>query len=148
MPALGLDPAAFACVAAAGPKGGGRANIPKGAWSGAAVRCVASASRLSASITASDKHLGRSAAHFLGHTVSCLMSGIGVHCMALNMAMVTISFEGAITEDERARTSPAKSSKIPFCGKRWLVSKLVKTASASTLADAVACCPVGPWGPH
>ena len=64
----------------------------------------------------SDKHLGRSAAHFLEHTVSCLMSGIGVHCMALNMAMVTISFEGAITDDERAGTSPAKSSKIPFCG--------------------------------
>ena len=37
--------------------------------------------------------------------------------MALNMAMITISWDGEMTEAERARTSPAKSSKIPFGGR-------------------------------
>ena len=114
--ALGLDPTAFACDATAAATAD-TAAIPNGARRRASFRCVACfASRLSASLTVSERHLGRSAAHFLERTVSFLMSGIGVHWMPLNMAMITISSEGEMTEAERARTSLVKSSKIPLCG--------------------------------
>ena len=89
-----------------------KAVMPKGAWSTA---CMSSSSSCgarctegeSASLTASDKHLGRPGAQRQEHVVSCPISCIGAHWIARIMAMITIFGDGDETEVRRGKTNPS-----------------------------------------